>query len=334
MKNKPKDVKYCNVSKGIIQMAEPLINNKMLNLFSHYILERYRVHVNKDVLKKDKPWTEDKILQQFKFTNVRREHDRETKWVIENIVENDDLIYEDKLLNIILFRLFNKHETLDLIGAPIAFIEEFHGDFDFESYRVIFEDYCDYDPKYSFFTGAFFTTGMKQGIQSCLPEKEDNSCMRVMKFLGYLIEDNIIEKIIACDTQSDVFDLLRNYGGIGDFLAYQIFVDFTYIPIFPFSENEFTVAGPGCRKGINELFVLKDGMNYEECIFYIRDNWHQLMEDVIKENQFFPEKEMVDCEQYDRCMNVMSIENCFCEFSKYVRAYTGKRRPRKKYNGT
>lgn len=333
MKNKPKDVKYCNVSKGIIQMADPLINTEMLNLFSHYILERYRVHVSKDVLKKDKPWTEDKILQQFKFTNVRREHDRETKWVIENIIENDDLIYEDKLLNIILFRLFNKHETLDLIGAPIAFIEEFHGDFDFESYRVIFEDYCDYDPKYSFFTGAFNTGGMKKTLQYYLPENEDNMCMRVMKFLGHLIDINITEKILACRTQYNVFDLLRSYKGIGDFLAYQIFVDFTYIPEFPFSENEFTIAGLGCRKGIDEVFVAKDGMNYEECIFYMRDNWYKLMEHIIEKNWFFPEKEMVDCEQHDRCMNVMSIENCFCEFSKYVRAYMGKGRIRK-YNGT
>lgn len=330
MKNKPKDVKYCNVSKGIIQMADPLINTEMLNLFSHYILERYRVHINKDVLKKDKPWTKDKILQQFKFTNVRREHDRETKWVIENIVENDDLIYEDKLLNIILFRLFNKHETLKLIGAPIQFSCE---NFDPEKYRTIFKKYQRSHPKYVFFTGAFNTGGMKNALQYYLPENENNMCMRVINFLKYLIEDNIIYKINTCNTQYDVFDLLKGYKGIGDFLAYQIFVDFTYIPQFPFSENEFTVVGPGCKKGIDELFVIKDGMNYEECIFYIRDNWYRLMEDVMKENQFYPEKEMVDCKQYDRCMNVMSIENCFCEFSKYVRVYMGKGRIRK-YNGT
>ena len=30
------------------------------------------------------PWTGDPILQEYKFTNVKREHDRTTKWMREN----------------------------------------------------------------------------------------------------------------------------------------------------------------------------------------------------------------------------------------------------------
>lgn len=153
--------------------------------------------------------------------------------------------------------------------------------------------------------------------------------MRVMKFMQYLWEDDIAKKIKACMTQEGVYNLLRGYLGIGDFLAYQMFVDMTYIEEFPFSENEFTAAGPGCKNGLNELFEDKDGMSYEECLFWVRNNLEQ---EFIKRGWKWDAKKLFcDLPEYDRCLNVMSLENCFCELSKYIRAVTGTGRPRKKY---
>lgn len=43
------------------------------------------------------------------------------------------------------------------------------------------------------------------------------------------------------------------------------------------------------------------------------------------------EDEMIDLKHYDRVMNVMSLENCFCEFSKYYKACTNTGRPRAIY---
>ena len=326
MRNKPADIHYCGVDEQKILTAKPKLNEENLRHLYNFITRRYKIHLRKDVLKKPQPWTKDPVLLEFRFTNVRREHDRETKWLIQHITSNPNLSYEDKLINCILFRLFNKHETSELINQPIKFNRKY----DPEAYRALFEAREVEDPKYIFFTGAFITGGMKRALKWYLKgAEEDNMPMRVMKFMQYLWEDNIAGKIKACMTQESVYNLLRGYLGIGDFLAYQMFVDMTYIEEFPFSENEFTAAGPGCKNGLNELFEDKDGMSYEECLFWVRNN---IEREFIKRGWKWDAKKLFcDLPEYDRCLNVMSLENCFCELSKYIRAVTGTGRPRKKY---
>lgn len=334
MKTKFNDVPYCGVRESKIWDACPTFIHGRFPMLVKYIKRRYNIHLRKDVYGKEKPWTKDLILRNFRFTNVRREHDKETIWLIKHIAENDELCYEDKLLNCILFRLFNKHETSELIEAPIAFLES--DDWNPEAYRSVFENKKLEDSNYVFFTGAFYTTGMKMNLKRYMPEYvEDTMEMRIMYFIKYLIDNDFIDDLRGSEIQEDVFLLLSSMSGIGDFLAYQIFVDFTYIEEFPFSENEFVVAGTGCIKGLNELFSDRNGMTYEECLFWLRDNWKALNEKFIPDpkDRFIPERDMKDLPEYDRVMNVMSLENCFCEFSKYVRASLGTGRPRKKYKG-
>lgn len=331
MLTKPADILYCGVREDKIKSAQPIINDENLLHLYNFITRRYKIHLRKDVLKKPQPWTTDPVLLEFRFTNVRREHDRESKWLIKHITSNPKVTYEDKLLNCILFRLFNKHETSELINQPIHFSKKY----DPESYRAAFEETEARDPHYIFFTGAFITGGMKRALKWYLPKgtKEDSMPMRVMKFMEYLYADDVVGKIKACKSQKAVYDLLRGYLGIGDFLAYQMFVDMTYIEEFPFSENEFTAAGPGCKMGLNFLFIDRDGMSYEECLFWLRENLGSLFEEVLGK-VWSPSKLFCDLPAHDRCLNVMSLENCFCELSKYIRAKTGTGRPRKKYKPT
>ena len=328
MRNKPADVPFCGVRVDKIKSARPTVNDENLLHLYNFITRRYKIHLRKDVLKQSQPWTKDPVLLEFRFTNVRREHDRETKWLIKHITSNPDVSYEDKLLNCILFRLFNKHETSEIISQPIRFNTRY----DPELYRPLFEARAQTDPKYIFFTGAFITGGMKRALKWYLPKgtTEDSMPMRVMKFMEHLFSAGVVDQIKACKDQKAVYDLLRGYLGIGDFLAYQMFVDMTYIEEFPFSENEFTAAGPGCKNGLNFLFIDRDGMSYEECLFWLRDNLADLFHDILGK-PWNPSKLFKDLPQHDRCLNVMSLENCFCELSKYIRAKTGTGRPRKKY---
>ena len=122
-------------------------------------------------------------------------------------------------------------------------------------------------------------------------------------------------------------------------------MDLSYIKEFPFSENEFVVAGPGCKKGIDYIFTNKDGMTYEECLFWLRDminydpnslfrcdelrEWEE--ENGYESREYNRFKLFNDLPEDDRIMNVMSIENCMCELSKYMRAVDGTGRPRNKY---
>lgn len=331
MKSKPADIPFCGVRAKVVQAAQPSINKQNLLHLYNFIKRRYAIHLRKDVKGRPAPWTSDPVLQQFRFTNIRREHDRETKWLIQHISLNPDVTYEDKLLNSILFRLYNKHETAELIGMPIKFSE--YSDWNPEEYRSLFEDARDADPHRVFFTGAFNTGGLKRALKWYLPEDTpDNSMeMRVMYFMKSLIRSSMVYDIKAANTQEGVFNTLNSCMGIGGFLGYQMFVDMTYIPEFPFSENEFTVAGPGCQMGLDCLFDDKDGMSYEECIFWVRDNLERLFHEVLGK-EWDSQKVFWDLPEGDRCFNVMSLENCFCELSKYIRAKTGTGRPRKKYH--
>lgn len=328
MKNKPADVLFCGVNAYKIRTANPDLDKQALLHLYNFIKRRYIIHLRKDVRKLSPPWTMDQVLANFRFTNVRREHDRETKWVISNIAENADLLYEDKLLNMILFRLYNKHQTAELIGMPIKFYGQYKGDWDPEWYRSLFDAALVEDPKRVFFTAAFHTVGMKLTLQKVTGEAF--APMRILKFINLLIKDGFVTKLGKCKTQKEVFDAIVSYDGIGGFLGYQMFVDMTYIKRFPFSENEFTVAGPGCRNGLDRLFLDRDGMSYEECLFWLRENLDRLFCEELGKD-WDAKKVFWDLPEEDRCFNVMSLENCFCELSKYIRAKTGTGRPRQTY---
>lgn len=326
MKNKPADTLYCGVNKKRIKKAQPVLNERNLLYLYNFIKRRYVIHLRKDVLKKDPPWTTDQVLRDFRFTNIRREHDKESKWVIEHITSNPELSYEDKLLNVILFRLYNKHETAELISMPFKFSET--PDWNPEWYRSLFEAALVEDPKRVFFTAAFHTVGMKNTLKKVTGESY--APMRILKFIKILINEGLVDDIKACTNQQEVYQTLTDYNGIGRFLAYQFYVDMTYIAEFPFSENEFTVAGPGCVMGLNYLFEDQDGMSYEECLFWLRDNLDRLFVEELGKD-WDAKRVFWDLPEEDRCFNVMSLENCFCELSKYIRAKDGTGRPRKRY---
>lgn len=332
MKTKPADKPYCGVRKKKIAEANPGISRKNFEHLYNFITERYSVHLKKDVYHLDPPWTEDDVISNFRFTNVRREHDKETKWLIEHITSNRSLSYEDKLLNIILFRVFNKHETAELIKMPIPFSKR--PKWDPERYRIRFEDALLVDKHRIFFTGAFITGGTKRALKWYLPtEKQDETPeMRVMYFMKYLIDNKFVQQIKEAQkkTQKEVFRVLSSMMGIGGFLGYQIFVDMTYIKEFPFSENEFVVAGPGCRNGLKFIIPDPDGMTPEECLFWLRDNIDWVFHDFMGK-PWNPQTLFTDLPESDRYMNVMSLENCMCELSKYIRTKKGTGRPRKIY---
>lgn len=330
MKTKEADIEYCGVNRRKIQEAHPEIDPENLSHLYNFIRRRYNIHLRKDVIGDPAPWTKDPVLQKFRFTNVRREHDRESRWLIQNISTNPNLSYEDKLLNSILFRLYNKHQTSELIGMPIHFSD--NKNWDPEKYRHLFEDAVKANPKVVFFTGAFNTGGLKRALKWYLPKGTPGNSMemRVLYFMDSIISSDLIDRVKSSQTQREVFENLRSCMGIGEFLGYQIFVDMTYIPEFPFSENEFTVAGPGCKLGIDFLFKDRDGMTYEECLFWVRDNLERMFNECLGK-PWDCRKVFWDLPEEDRCFNVMSLENCFCELSKYIRATTNTGRPRKKY---
>jgi hypothetical protein len=362
MLTKPSDIQYCGVNQDKIKSAKPTLNEDIVRYHHLYLTERHEIYKKKEIQKIAPPWTEDEVFLNYRFTNIRRELDRESKWLIQNVCEAD-IPLKDKILNCILFRTFNKSGTSELINMPILNIDSV----DLEHYKQIFLTKQKADPDYVFFTPAFMTGGLKKGNAfknppyvrrtatviapdgsvhmkgeyiTCrdfvnehdgydIEDWEKNIPTRMVRFVQRESLNGIAEDLINAKDQKEAFNRLTQVTGLGDFLAYQIFVDLTYIPEYKFSENEFVVSGPGCSRGLDMYFKDKDGMTYEECLFWLRDNIQSVWEQYGL--RYYPEELFDHLEDYDRNYNVMMLENSFCENFKNVKARTGTGRPRNRY---
>lgn len=354
MKTKQRDTRYCGVDRKRIASAKPTISTVSLVYFREFITERYKIHVKKDVLKLEKPWTENCILQKYKFTNVRREHDRQSRELIRRVSTNPKLSLEEKIANTFLFRAWNNADTFDTFGGPWK-LNVIYDPLTKESARAIYREAMQEDPKRLWFSSAYNQGGTKSawkfpagdGYERAYkesearkyPDWEPDIPLRVFHVGVWLGRDKVIQRILASKNQERCFEVIKSVRGFADFLAYQVFVDLTYIEEFPFSENEFVIAGPGCKRGMDTLFIDRDGMTYEECLFWLRDKFNKLMSWLEKkgnwpeDDPWDPNELFMDLEPHDACMNVMSLENCFCEFSKYIKAFDGVGRPRVRYDG-
>ena len=379
MKDKARDIPYCGVREAKIKSANPTLSPFHRTLAHEWMSERYKIHVRKDVQRLPAPWTDNPILRQVKFCNVRREHDRQSLNLIKHIVEHPALSLADKMFNCVIFRMFNLWDPIDTLGGPWT-IQEFSV-IDLDKARTSLKYHESNGGKV--FTNAFNTGGLKQclafpemvvnhkeqrfggmmvkvyrvgqGIMDEMDYKvakklaEENPGeytiegwepympMRVIRSLKAFVNKypNYFADLLELDSPQDVYQrMYDDIEGLGPFLAYQIWVDFTYVEEYPFSENHFTIAGPGCRAGIDLLFLNKDGMTHEECIFWLRDNQDSVFEHYGYKREEFWSNEAPE----DQCMNVMQLENMFCELSKYTRCVEAVQRgdkPRGKvgYNG-
>lgn len=301
-----RDTPYCGVDKDKISKRSPKLHGDNFETFCYYIRERERIRERKELDYPRDSWTDDIILKKYRFTNVRRKDDRVSKWLIENISENPNLGLSDKIFNTILFRAYNKIETAEILrlpweacyGAPSRSVAE------------SIKGYASLHPKYKWYGSAYFQSGLKGAWVDSY--ESGNSAGRMLDMLDYVAGENLDELMLSCENQQEVFEVIKTIPGFANFLAYQVFVDLTYIPEFPFTDEEFTVSGPGCNRGINLVFSRRDGLTDEELIFWLRDN-QEVLDLLFK-------------------VTVMDLENCFCEISKYIGFRENPKKRMRKYN--
>ena len=328
MKNKERDVPYCGINKKKFDSIadDIIIPKENLQRLNTYICDRYNTHLKKDYYKEDPPYTDNPILLKYKFTNVFRQQDRVTQWLINNISNNESISLESKVYKSIAFRLFSKIETAEILGLGDD------NEFDENYAEICRERTKDVSDDYYPFTVAFSVAGLKG--TSHKHHHDDPYILSPLLLVDDMRKKNLFERLMDSKDQKDCFTILNGEKGLGPFLAYQAFVDLTYIEDFPYSENEFTVAGPGCMKGI--LYLLGDGEfindanfnrlkknfmkghSFEEFLFYLRDN----IDDLFVGNGigWDPQSLFIDLDKDERHINIMSMENIFCEFFKYNKA--------------
>lgn len=246
--------------------------------------------------------TDDPILREYKFTNVYRACDRVSQYLIRNVIYKDLDKYspEDVLFRILVFKVFNKIETWDYLSQL--------SDITIDSFNVghISKELTKRQKDYPIFSNAYMMAGSHARYKGISTKHQ---------VWLQMIEDEFVKnkgfwKILQAKSMADVYNQLRDYPLIGDFLAYQYTIDFNYSPYLNFDEDSFVKAGVGAVRGIRKCFK-SHGDNFEEAIFYTHDHFEELQERY-GYTQFRPLP--------GRELKLIDLQNCFCETDKYLRA--------------
>ena len=272
---------------------------EVYDLYWYFAYERQNIFLKK--LNNEKaPWTNDQILQTYKFCNSYRVNDRVSQYLLKNVIYNNKKYNpEDMLFRIILFKLFNKETTWELLIKNFGDITL--STFDINKYSNILENAISNGTK--IYNDAYISCATKAFGYN---RKHDNHLALLNKI--FIIDKSHL-KILKAKTMEESFNILKSYPLLGNFMSYQLVTDINYSDIVNWQENEFTIAGPGSLRGIKKCFIDKGKMSNEDIIKYMYN--HQ--DDEFKRLGLNFKK------IGNRPLQLIDCQNIFCELDKYCR---------------
>lgn len=276
----------------------------------------YRRRIRGDVA----PWTQDAVLGCYKFTNAYRAADRVSQYLIRHVIYRSDLpdAPEEVLFRILLFKLFNKIETWQLLERSFGVVTL--KSFNIDRYDAVLS--AAMQRKERIYSAAYIMPP-GGGAFGCVAKHQNH-----LNLLQYMLRDRLSRKLSRTRSMQEAFELLLAYPTIGDFLAYQFVTDINYSELVDFTEMDFVVPGPGARDGLSKCFSHFGGLNEAELI--------RLMADL--QEQEFTRFGVAPVTLWGRRLQLIDCQNLFCEISKYARVahpeaigISGRRRIKQKF---
>lgn len=248
----------------------------------------------------DRPWCDDPVLSQYKFTNAYRASDRVSQYLIKEVIYNQPWSYEDTFLRVLLFKLFNKIETWQLLEKHFGEISR--ATFDFNTYDRVLD--------------AAITSGVRiYSAAYIMPSgsRRKYGPLRKHQFHLGLVKQLHNEQfhlaLQDCSTMQSAYQMLLSVDSIGKFLAYQLVTDFNYSEYFDFKENEFVVPGPGAMDGLAKVFSDLGQFSHADTIAWMMD----------KQEYHFERLGLSFQSLWGRPLQLIDCQNLFCEVDKYSR---------------
>ena len=275
----------------------PLIQEH-LDQFYQFVYERHMVWFRRFVLKLSPPWTANRWLRDYKFTNVYRELDRGTAWLMSHILSPTALAagsQHNLLWQVVLYRVLNRVETFEAVGIP-SYSK-------WEADKGVFRsNLYEYKRRHGHvFTSAHLTVPVNR-----LGGDKLAAYLKGLDALHKLVPKLWME-IAAAETMEQVFRALQLVPYVGPFIAYEITVDLTYGKLIPFTEDDFVNAGPGCKVGIKLIFPERS--KKDELVAAI----HELRDS----QQYHFQRLSLDFPYLNgKPLSLRNIEHSLCEFCK------------------
>lgn len=269
--------------------------------FIYFIKERDRIRIRKLANLPQAQWTNDPILKKWRFCNVDRNEDTQTKWIHNHIIRQH---HKDSnlWLNLVLARFINWSPTLINVGyidiwAKNRFVE-------------CMKSLCVDGGKV--WTGAYM---VKSDLG--VPKYE-----YVARIVQAMVTDHGKENAIELTTRcSDTAKWMLGFTGMGEFMVNQIVTDMKYSRYLKDAVDwsTFVLPGPGTRRGLNRVLYNDKNKPLRTEVAVA------LMQDVRKEVRLaIPQLKTV-------FRDLNNISNCLCEFDKYERVRLSEGQPRAKY---
>lgn len=278
--------------------VSPAIPTEVFDTYWRFAAKRQEIFFKK-VQGLSRPWCEDPILHQYKFTNAYRASDRVSQYLIRKVIYEGEQSATEVFFRTILFRAFNRIETWELLQSKIGVIS--YAEYHFKHYDNILTKALSQGKR--IFSAAYI---MPSGTSSFGSVRKHRN---YLKLLQRMIEDDVPALIVQMRSMQQAFELLRSYPMLGNFLAYQFIIDLNYSEMINFSEMEFVIPGPGARDGIHKCFQSLGGLNEAEIIRLMADR---------QEREF--ERLGLDFRSlWGRRLQLIDCQNIFCEVDKYAR---------------
>ncbi len=244
------------------------------------------------------PWSTDPILQRHRFTNAYRASDRVSQYLIRHVIYRGDQQPEEVFFRTILFKLFNRIETWELLERSLGGLHA--AEFDPGHYGRLLDRVM--EAGQSIYSGAYIMPAAPGGQGRA---KHSGHLMLLQRML----RDNLPRRLADTRSLRDAFELLRAYPMMGDFLAFQYIIDLNYSTLLNFSEMEFIVPGPGARSGLRKCFPELAGLSEADVIRLVTESQHDE----------FARRGLLFRDLWGRPLQLIDCQNLFCEVDKYAR---------------
>lgn len=287
------------------------VNADMLQEFLYFINERHSIFERR---LSDTPfclWTEDSVLKKARFCNVFRMLDRGSQISIDymNRISSGSYSELDELTFAFAYRKTNNKagwsEAISMLGIP---------------------DHSNI----SDWVVEATSIGIELKDQSpyhvcCGVPKGETIISALSKQLSSRLKDGSFDRVIEQKTFDDKIDAMLRFERVGRFTAQQILTDYGYGRSGNKQcENDGVVAGPGSLRGLSLLFGFRKTIG-------------DTSPDMIKELRSYvvslESHPVLSVGRFTHDPSYMDIQNCLCEFDKYVRFKRGGR-PKRGYKET
>jgi len=288
----------------LFKKTKLIINNKTIlkpsvvfDTYWKFAAERQNIFFNR--IQHKKILTRDPILLKHKFTNSYRASDRVSQYLIKNVIYKGDQNPKEILFRILVFKIFNKIQTWELLEAELGGI--YWNEYSFDHYNKILHEAL--IAKERIYSGAYIMASGKSTFG--FNKKHENH----LKTIEQMLFSNLADKIQNAESLEGVYNLLLSYPTIGTFLAYQYAIDINYSELTNFDEMDFVMPGPGAKDGIKKCFKSFGNYSESDIIRFVSEN----------QEKEFNRLGLEFKNLWGRPLQLIDCQNLFCETDKYAR---------------